>query len=612
MKSFSVSLVVFTSLLLFAVLAYFPSLQAPFVFDDVFLLEFNRGIRNFRNLSLLVFGGESQTRPLANFVSALNYAWGGLDPLSFRWTNLVLHSLAAWAVFLCVSTYTTRFLAVVCALLFLVHPLNSESVLLITARSGILVGLFTFLCLYFFDRARSEWNVWMGFALLSALMAGLSKESAVMIPAILLVWSMGIRNQKLSKWHLVVGLICTLPILLLLSLKSPHKDVIGFEVMPAGPFYCSQAKIFWLYLFKLIWPQSLIIWLERTTFATCDSTFLLALAGLALGLAVLIRSKRWRSSWLHVLLLFELPLLPTTLVPRLDLYGERLLYSSLGLLLIAATTLMADNFKLNLIFERNRKIFSGIFVILIAALGWRTYLRAEVWAQPSELWAKSARQSPSHTLVRLNSAISRVGQPNSNAMQELEALTHDPENAGLAHYHLAVRLLLENKIEEGLVQLQLAIEKSKESARMATNAARFFIDQKRFDLARKFIDQALAIDSEYATAVTMESLYYLVQEKWEHGLASAERAIAIDPYDAAARVNEAIALLQLNRIEEAQEGFKEALWLDLRQSDARKGLARTLIMLGDKKAARSEYLKVLKVNPQDEEAQTAAENLQSL
>ncbi len=152
------------------VAAFSNSFAGPFVFDDIPSIVKNPTIRQLWPLWPTLCpprDGETVTgRPLLNLSLAINYAVSGQRVWSYHAANLGIHVFAALLLFgilrrsFLLPTMRDRWgtaalpLALVVALLWAIHPLQTESVTYIVQRAESLVGLFYFLTLYCFVRAR--------------------------------------------------------------------------------------------------------------------------------------------------------------------------------------------------------------------------------------------------------------------------------------------------------------------------------------------------------------------------------------------------------------------------------------------------------------------------
>ena len=164
-----------------ALAAYGNSFSAPFVFDDLGAIRDNPTIRHFVSAFSPPAGGMPVSgRPLVNLSLALNYRLSGTRTWSYHALNVLIHVLAGWALF-GVARRTLRilfgererqpavgedpppaaqldptFLGFAIAMLWVVHPLQTESVTYLSQRAESLMGLFYLLMLYCFIRATED------------------------------------------------------------------------------------------------------------------------------------------------------------------------------------------------------------------------------------------------------------------------------------------------------------------------------------------------------------------------------------------------------------------------------------------------------------------------
>src|ERR1039458_595429 len=165
----------FIPLLVVAVglVAYHNSFTGPFIFDDMYTIRDNPTIRRvwpiWQALSPPHRGGTTvEGRPLINLSFAVNYALGAYHVWGYHALNLSVHILAGLTL-LGVVRRTLRQprlrgrfsaaadgLALATAVLWMVHPLQTESVTYIVQRAESLMGLFYLLTLYRSEEHTSE------------------------------------------------------------------------------------------------------------------------------------------------------------------------------------------------------------------------------------------------------------------------------------------------------------------------------------------------------------------------------------------------------------------------------------------------------------------------
>ena len=192
-------------IVLAGVIAYSNSLSAPFIFDDQTAILDNATIRQLSPLSVPLSPQRDTPvagRPLVSLTFAINYAAGGLDPRGYRLINIAIHLLAALTLFglvrrtLRLPSLAPRFgeqatnLAWVVALIWMLHPLQTETIDYVTQRTESMMGLFYLLTLYCSVRAlearHGRWHV----AAIVACAAGMAcKESMVTAPVMVALYN---------------------------------------------------------------------------------------------------------------------------------------------------------------------------------------------------------------------------------------------------------------------------------------------------------------------------------------------------------------------------------------------------------------------------------------
>ena len=188
-------------------LAYANSFGGPFVFDDEPAILENATIRKLWPLSGPLsppreFGVTVAGRPVLNLSLALNYAISGTAPWSYHAFNVGVHALAALVLFglvrrtlrgpLLVATHGGRAeeIAAAVALVWALHPLQTESVTYVIQRAESLMGLFYGFTLYAFVRATTSARPrgWLAAMVTSAVLGMGCKEVMATVPLVVLLY----------------------------------------------------------------------------------------------------------------------------------------------------------------------------------------------------------------------------------------------------------------------------------------------------------------------------------------------------------------------------------------------------------------------------------------
>ena len=192
----------FILLLLFmGMAAYYNSFTGAWVFDDFSYIHENRDVRDLWTVGS---GYPHPYRPVLQWTFSLNYALGGLNPFGYHLFNIIVHLLAGLTLFGIVrrtfssprlrTTFGVHadYLAWTIAVLWLVHPLQTESVTYISQRSESLMGLLFFLGLYglirgtYAGRPLSAWSWYSLGCLVFALGCGTKEVTAAGLGVFLL------------------------------------------------------------------------------------------------------------------------------------------------------------------------------------------------------------------------------------------------------------------------------------------------------------------------------------------------------------------------------------------------------------------------------------------
>jgi hypothetical protein len=274
------------ALALAVIAIYANALPAPFVFDDIPSIVENQTLARIwpPGDALSPPRGEGITvegRPLLNYSLAINHAVSGQQTWSYRATNIAIHLGAALALFGCLrrtlaarpeSARRATALAFGIALLWAVHPLQTEAVTYVIQRAEALAGLFFLLTLYAFIRAtqatsplRSERTVWLVLSVGACLLGMASKEIMYCAPiAVLLYDRAAAAGSFRAAWQLrrgyYVALAMTWLLLGALLLSTGNRGGTAGLGVGVTPWLYARAQCEALthYLWLSVWPHPLI------------------------------------------------------------------------------------------------------------------------------------------------------------------------------------------------------------------------------------------------------------------------------------------------------------------------------------------------------------------
>jgi tetratricopeptide (TPR) repeat protein len=626
-------------LALAAGVAYYNSFQGQFIYDDMGSIPHNQTIRHLWPIGPVFSppAGETvQGRPLLNLSFALNYAFsgaGGASVRAYHVTNLVIHVLAALVLFgilrrtFLLPSMRDRFgrvslgLALAGALLWIVHPLQTESVAYIVQRAESLMGLFYLLTLYCVIRSAASSRVLWSLAAAAACAAGMAtKEVMVTAPLIVLLYDRtflagSFRAALRKRWGLYAILAACWGLLAYLMMGAGNREgTAGFgakQVVDTWTYARTELWAILHYLRLAFWPDALCLdygWSFTKTMAEALPGAV-AVALLAAGTLVgLRRGRKWGflGAWFLVILA------PTSsVVPIRDAVFEHRMYLPLA---AVVTMVVLGAFVLWGKLSRERGWFSGeaapgrwtapwtALAVVAVVLTGLTVLRNRDYRSLLTIWQDTAMKAPSSPRAHYNFGMALCAADKTDLAidQFREAIRLNPKESD-AYVNLGVALMGRGDLTEAIGQLRggLALDSGNVEGHNDLGAA--LCKQGDYDQGINEFHQALHLDPRNITAYRNLGAAYCKQGKNELGLDQYREAIRLNPENPQAYFNLGMALCQQGKTDLAVEQFRKAIEVSPRFVPAYKVLVTVL-----EEAGRTE--EAMEVRRQ---AQSAASSLPS-
>jgi protein O-mannosyl-transferase len=348
-------------------------------------------------------------------------------------------------------------LAVFAGALFLLHPLQTESVAYVASRSEVLSVFFCFAAFALFLYNRDDGIRWPRALAIVVLFgaAVVTKEHTVMLPALVLLTDYFWKRGGLRKNAILYGMIALAgaggAAFVLRTLRSADTAGFGMKGLSPGTYFFTQCRVIGMYvrLFFLPFGQNVDPDIS-VSHTLLDHGAIAGLAGLiAVATAAWIYRRRWPLAAFGVFV-FLLLLAPTSsFVPIKDVLAERRVYLPfLGLLLICLEFLRR--------LRTEQIVWTGAAVaVACAAL---SYQRNQVWASPLTLWQDTATKSPRKVRPRFQLAYAYYEQRQcQQAAQEYQvaAELEPPGHDLLVDWGLALNCA--GRYQEAIYKLQQAL-----------------------------------------------------------------------------------------------------------------------------------------------------------
>ena len=420
----------FAAATIIAGLAYSPALTGPFVFDDYHLPFSNP---NAGNLPIAFWIGG--VRPLLMASYWINYQVSGIYAPSYHFFNLIIHAATTVVVFFLLQRllklahiHGSIFLvSLFGAGLFLLHPLQTESVAYVAGRSELVSGLFLLgAWLIFLQHFEKDTTLAVAATiLLLAAAAVLSKESAISLPAVLLLtdwyWNpAGLREQIRSRWKLYLPMLVGGVAAGIAIIHSLSKSSTGLSTKDVTPFRYAltecRAILTYLRLFLIPIGQN-GDWQLPFYRSLADNGAWLCALGILMLLGGIVFTYRRATLLSFGLAVFLVLLMPTSsVVPINDALAERRMYLPVVGLILAGVAI-AQRFPVDSAMSRTAAV---VVLIVAAAL---TFQRSRVWGSDIAFWENVIQGTPGNSRAHLGLGDSYLFHRRyADALKEFEAV----------------------------------------------------------------------------------------------------------------------------------------------------------------------------------------------
>ncbi|MDA9263421.1 tetratricopeptide repeat protein [Saprospiraceae bacterium] len=523
-------------ILVLGTVIYSNSFDCTFHFDDIISIVNNDAIKDISDINTI---WKSNSRRFIAYLSlAINHHFGALNVWGYHFFNLMIHLttslLVYWLMFMTLKTPNIKnlipvkdqqWIALVVALIFVSHPLATQSVTYIIQRTASMVTLFYLFAIILYLKGRlnqGSTSLSIGYfitALIAAIFALFTKENAFTIPLVILLVEISLfKRDKIvanfSKPRIILGCIVFLNFLLLLFSRVSSSF---FETIPPSfghtytvtpwNYLLTQFSVIAKYIQLLCFPFNLNFdydyaisnsLMEPRTFLSLG--FLLALVGLSIYLFKKQKLISFGIMWFFITISIE-----SSFIPLADLIFEHRTYlPSVGFFMILTIGIY------QLIWQKNKKIALGLIFLIIGTNSFATYQRNKVWKNEGTLWNDVIAKSPNKARPYLCR-----GNYYKNLKRNKEALSDFTKSISLNPAYIepynnkGTTLYNEGLLTEALSYLNYAIENSPDYTEAYINKGIVLATQKKYSKALENFNRAIEIEPNNADIYINRSLTYL-------------------------------------------------------------------------------------------------------
>lgn len=605
-----------------AFVAYSNTFHVPFQFDDRSNIINNPNIQiktlTWDPLERLIRNTYRETiRIFSYFTIALNYYLGGFDVFGYHLLNLLIHIASGiflyWFLMLTFNLPSLRErygsvsfkLSLITSLIFIVHPVQTQSVTYIVQRMSSMAGMFYLLTMVLYVKGRlslnnRKWGYFVA-AGLTYLLGIFSKENVAILPVFVLIYEFYFfQNLTLSskgkKTFFIVAVIVGLIALLGLAVwgKRYYELIVeGYKIRDFTLWerVLTQFRVVLYYLTLLVYPHPSRLNLDydfpisKTLFDPPMTLISIIIVGGLIGYSIFSARKRPVLSfcilWYFGNLVIESSIFPLEMVYEHRLYlpavGPFVLF---GLVFIRSLEKIKKSLWSGRIFlpenvsRREKGEFAGgtkfnpieiaLFTIMMIVLIWGTYVRNNLWNNEIALWEDCIKKSPfkSRPYLNLGYAYYEAGIYDKAFAMTQKAIELKPQNAE-AHHHLGIILQKTGDLRKAAYKVREALEIDPDFHTALYSLGNIYFENGQFEESAEAFEKFLKIYPYFPNVHHLLAIIYASQKKFDKAVKEFEWELKINPYHTLSHLNLGqIYWYEFQNKEKALKHLKVALALD--------------------------------------------------
>lgn len=590
----SIALIIFMGMAVYA-----NSINGQFIWDDYHLIKENAYVKNWSNLGKIFTSGiregahriSNTYRPLQMLTYMVDYSIGGMNVRGYHLVNISFHILVALCIYWLINIlFADNLIALLTAALYAVHPIHTEAVAYIAGRADPLAFFFMLTALIFYIKNVEKAGIGkLIIVAASYILAILSKESSLILPAVILLYHFTFKRKMNAAGFSIVMIITAAYLILrttalkvLLFTETSYPTTV-LQRLPG--FFAALTGYFRLLFLPLTLHMEYTLVLFK--FTDPHVIFGIVLLILILAWALIKRNKRivfFSIAW------FLLTLLPLSDIYPLNAYmyehwmyvpsvGFFLLLSaelaylyrtrsykkiSLALIVILALFYSALTIRQNAYWQEPISFFKRTLKYVPQSarihndLGY-TYYKMEKMEDAITSFKASMQIDPAYTLPYNNLGVIYTSAGKyGDAAETYEKLTKYAPSPD-AYINLGSSYFNMGKKEEAINAFKKALELKPDSFDAVIRIADAYFNLNDGENASIFYKKAMGMKPDFAGSYMNLGNIYVNGGRMQEGIDLYNKALSLDPKQAAAHNNLAVTYLRIQNYPAAIEHCDRAI-----------------------------------------------------
>ncbi len=580
--------------------------------------------------------GYSRSRPVTSLTFALNYRLAGMNVGAYHVTNIIIHILTAYFLFLLVGgtlnierpdiKASTRLIAFFSALLWMVNPVQTQSVTYIVQRMNSLSAMFFILACYSYLRFKiskgKQSTAWFFLCLIFSLLSIGSKENALILPFVIFIYDRLFLGDPAQpnrfKPVLLFGIACS--ILLLIAAIFMHDNIFNvisstykdknFTIIER---IMTEWRVVIYYISLIFFPDPSRLSLEHdypvSHAILSPPTTIICLAALAcLLLFSFIAIKKHRFHAFAVLWFLLTLSIESSFIGLALIYEHRLYLPSAMLAASIVLTLFTA--------VRNKKTSTVILLLICIVFSYWTIKRNEVWHDRTKFWTDCVNKAPklarpAYNLAQIYNHEGKIDKAEKLYQRALKNSKNRIEFAW-AYIGLGDLALKKGDLISAAKYLARSIDMEPNNPEAHMLMGKVMLKQGKPGIAEKYFRAAMSFNPNIKEIYNNLGKALSAQGKQTDAIAVLKTGIRLFPDYAEALSNLGNLLAETGKTREAEVCFRKAAALAPDNSEIRINISLLLAREGRFSEASQELKKVLQIDPENKKAQAMLRKINSL
>jgi len=596
-------------LIIVCILIYSNTLEVPFVFDDRPNIVKNESIRidDIKPESIIRAASNNfcKNRPVAYITFAINYYLGIYDVKGYHLVNISVHVINSMLLFYLfrmtlvliykrkgdMHDHSISCIAFAAALIWLVHPLHTQSVTYIVQRMTSLCSMFFLGSMISYITARFSAKSLVRYALfslciLSGMLSMMTKENAATLPVFIFLYEWYFIQDQSVKWIkqrcliIIPGIaVFLLIVLLYLGINPVERIMADYSQREFTPVQriMTQWRVIMHYIGLMFYPDASRLNLDYH-FALSYSLFkpvttilsLIAIITMVVMAIYLVKKELLISFsilWFLGNLAIESSIIPLELV-----YEHRTYLPSMFPVL--ALTVFADRYI------RKYRIKIAAVLIIAAVCSYWTYERNELWGDRIAFWEDCIEKSPDKARPHFNMGLALSGSGKKiDAIKFYEKTIEIDPDFKDAHKNIGYILFHQGRIKESIPYFIKVLTIDPDDKQAIENLANALLAGKEYKKSMTFFAKLIRIDPDNAQAYHGIGYCLASKGRIDEALRFYERSISINADNAETHLHLGISLARKRQYQEALRRFSEAIRIRPNYTEAFEGAGTALYMM---------------------------------